>query len=106
MRSSMPQVTLWLLPAVNQSLVHSDAATIGRCNPDRISPLPLMNDTGLDDTGADKAGAMLQEEMDDLGPVRMKEVFDAQGAITNIIQEMEVKGEIIISGRRGEEIIT
>ena len=44
--------------------------------------------------------------MDDLGSVRMKEVFDAQGAITTIIQEMEVKGEIIISGRRGEEIIT
>jgi len=53
-----------------------------------------------------RAGTMLQEEIDDLGPVRMKEVFDAQGAITHIIQEMEAKGEIIISGRRGEEIIT
>jgi flagellar motor switch protein FliG len=55
---------------------------------------------------SERAGAMLQEEMEDLGPVRMKEVSDAQGAITNIIQEMEAKGEIIISGRRGEEIIT
>ncbi|CAB1083523.1 Flagellar motor switch protein FliG [Olavius algarvensis Delta 1 endosymbiont] len=55
---------------------------------------------------SERAGAMLQEEIDDLGPVRMKEVSDAQGAITNIIQEMEAKGEIIISGRRGEEIIT
>jgi len=55
---------------------------------------------------SERAGAMLQEEIDDLGPVRMKEVADAQGAITNIIQEMEAKGEIIISGRRGEEIIT
>ena len=55
---------------------------------------------------SERAGLMLQEEMDDLGPVRMKEVSDAQGAITNIIQEMEAKGEIIISGRRGEEIIT
>ena len=53
-----------------------------------------------------RAGTMLQEEIDDLGPVRMKEVFDAQAAITHIIQEMEAKGEIIISGRRGEEIIT
>jgi flagellar motor switch protein FliG len=52
-----------------------------------------------------RAGAMLQEEMEDLGPVRMNEVSDAQMAITNIIQEMEAKGEIIISGRRGEEII-
>ena len=54
---------------------------------------------------SERAGTMLQEEMDDLGPVRMKEVSDAQGTITNIIQEMEAKGEIIISGRRGEEII-
>jgi len=47
----------------------------------------------------------LQEEIDDLGPVRMTEIADAQQAITGIIQEMEAKGEIIISGRRGEEII-
>ena len=55
---------------------------------------------------SERAGAMLQEEMEDLGPVRMKEVTDAQSGITSIIQEMEAKGEIIISGRRGEEIIT
>jgi flagellar motor switch protein FliG len=54
---------------------------------------------------SERAGAMLQEEIEDLGPVRMNEVSDAQMAITSIIQEMEAKGEIIISGRRGEEII-
>ncbi len=54
---------------------------------------------------SERAGEMLREEMEDLGPVRMKEVSDAQQNITNIIQEMEAKGEIIISGRRGEEII-
>jgi flagellar motor switch protein FliG len=53
-----------------------------------------------------RAADMLQEEMEDLGPVRMKEVSDSQQSITNIIQEMEAKGEVIISGRRGEEIIT
>ena len=55
---------------------------------------------------SERAGAMLQEEIEDLGPVRMTEVANSQQAITSIIQEMEVKGEIIISGRRGEEIIT
>jgi flagellar motor switch protein FliG len=54
---------------------------------------------------SERAGEMLKEEMEDLGPVRMKEVSDAQGNITGIIQEMEAKGEIIISGRRGEEVI-
>jgi flagellar motor switch protein FliG len=52
-----------------------------------------------------RAGEMLREEMEALGPVRMKEVADAQQNITNIIQEMESKGEIIIGGRRGEEIV-
>ncbi len=52
-----------------------------------------------------RAGEMLKEEIDDMGPVRMKEVEDAQQNITNFIQEMETKGELIIAGRRGEEII-
>ena len=54
---------------------------------------------------SERAGLVLQEEMEDLGPVRMKEGSDVQQAITAIIQEMEAKGEIIISGRRGEDII-
>ncbi|MEJ2729228.1 MAG: flagellar motor switch protein FliG [Deltaproteobacteria bacterium] len=52
-----------------------------------------------------RAGEMLQEEIEDMGPVRMKEVEDAQQNITNIIQEMETKGELIIAGRRGDTII-
>jgi len=54
---------------------------------------------------SERAGEMLNEEMEDMGPVRMQEVLNAQHNITKIIQEMEARGEIIISGRRGEEII-
>ena len=54
---------------------------------------------------SERAGEMLKEEIEDMGPVRMKEVEDSQQNITNIIQEMETKGELIIAGRRGEEII-
>ncbi len=54
---------------------------------------------------SDRAGEMLKEEIEDMGPVRMKEVTDAQQKITNIIQEMEIKGELIIAGRRGDDII-
>jgi flagellar motor switch protein FliG len=54
---------------------------------------------------SERAGTILREEMEVLGPVRMNEVSDAQMTITSIIQEIEAKGEIIISGRRGEEII-
>jgi flagellar motor switch protein FliG len=52
-----------------------------------------------------RAGEMLKEEIEDMGPVRMKEVEDAQQNITNIIQDMETKGELIIAGRRGDTII-
>ncbi len=52
-----------------------------------------------------RAGDMLREEIDNLGPVRMKDVTDAQQKITMIVQEMEAKGEVIISGRRGDEFV-
>ncbi len=54
---------------------------------------------------SERAGEMLKEEIEDMGPVRMKEVTDAQQNITNIIQEMETKGELIIAGRRGDDIV-
>ncbi|MCU0559511.1 MAG: flagellar motor switch protein FliG [Desulfobacterales bacterium] len=54
---------------------------------------------------SERAAEMLREEMDTLGPVRMKEVTDAQQAITAIIQEMDAKGELMIGGRRGELMV-
>ncbi len=54
---------------------------------------------------SERAGEMLQEEIEDMGPVRMKEVTDSQQNITHIIQEMETKGELIIAGRRGDDIV-
>lgn len=54
---------------------------------------------------SERAVEMLKEEMEDMGPLRMKEVSDAQQRITSLIQEMEVKGEVIISGRRGDDDI-
>jgi flagellar motor switch protein FliG len=54
---------------------------------------------------SERAAEMLREEMDTLGPVRMKEVSDAQQAINGIVQEMEAKGDLIIGGRRGEQMV-
>ncbi|MEA3436146.1 MAG: flagellar motor switch protein FliG [Thermodesulfobacteriota bacterium] len=53
-----------------------------------------------------RAGEMLKEEIDNLGAVRMKEVSDVQQRITAMIQDMEVKGELIISGRRGDDMVS
>ena len=75
-----------------------ELATALKAAPDEVKDKVFRN-------MSERAGAMLREEIEDLGPVRMTEVADAQQAITGIIQEMEAKGEVIISGRRGEEII-
>ena len=55
---------------------------------------------------SERASDMLKEEVEDMGPVRIKEVEDAQQTITRIIQDMEEKGELIISGRGGEEFVS
>jgi flagellar motor switch protein FliG len=54
---------------------------------------------------SEKAREMLMEEIDLLGPVRMKDVEDAQQMIIKIVQEMEAKKELMICGRGGEEIV-
>jgi len=54
---------------------------------------------------SERAGEMLKEEIEVMGAVRMKDVEDAQGIITRAIQEMEEQGELVIAGRRGEELI-
>jgi flagellar motor switch protein FliG len=54
---------------------------------------------------SDRAVEILKEEIEVSGAVRMKDVMDAQQKITRIIQDMERKGELIISGRGGEEFV-
>ncbi len=54
---------------------------------------------------SERAGEMLREEIEVMGAVRMKDVEDAQSIITRAIQEMEEQGELVIAGRRGEELI-
>lgn len=54
---------------------------------------------------SERAAEMIREEMEALGAVRMRDVEEAQAAITRIVQEMEEKGEVVISGRRGEQFV-
>ncbi len=48
---------------------------------------------------------MIKEEMEFMGPVRVKDVEEAQQKIVNIIRKLEDSGEIIISRGGGDEII-
>lgn len=52
-----------------------------------------------------RLSAMIKEDMDYMGPVRMKDVEDAQQKIVNIIRKLEDSGEIIISRGGGDELI-
>ena len=52
-----------------------------------------------------RLATMIKEDMDFMGPVRMKDVEEAQQKIVNIIRKLEDAGEIIISRGGGDEII-
>ena len=52
-----------------------------------------------------RLAAMIKEDMDFMGPVRMKDVEDAEQKIVNIIRKLEDAGEIIVSRGGGDEIV-
>lgn len=52
-----------------------------------------------------RAGEMIREDMEFMGPIRLKDVEEVQQRIVDVIRRLEEDGEIIISGRGGEEDI-
>ena len=52
-----------------------------------------------------RLGVMIKEDMEFMGPVRMKDVEEAQQKIVNIIRKLEDSGEIVISRGGGDEIV-
>lgn len=52
-----------------------------------------------------RLAAMIKEDMEFMGPVRLKDVEEAQQKIVNIIRKLEDSGEIIIARGGGDEII-
>ncbi|MGN0318968.1 MAG: flagellar motor switch protein FliG [Lachnospira sp.] len=52
-----------------------------------------------------RLAAMIKEDMEYMGPVRMKDVEEAQQKIVNIIRKLEDSAEIVIARGGGDEII-
>jgi len=52
-----------------------------------------------------RAAEMLREEIEYMGPVRIRDVEEAQQKIVNVIRRLEESGEIIVSRGKGDEII-
>jgi len=43
---------------------------------------------------------MLRQEIEYLGPVRLRDVEDAQGKIVRIVRALEEAGEIVVLGKQ------
>ncbi|MBD5465834.1 MAG: flagellar motor switch protein FliG [Lachnospiraceae bacterium] len=52
-----------------------------------------------------RLATMIKEDMEFMGPVRMKDVEESQQKIVNIIRKLEDSGEIVISRGGGDEIV-
>ena len=52
-----------------------------------------------------RLATMIKEDMEFMGPIRMKDVEEAQQKIVNIIRKLEDSAEIIISRGGGDEIV-
>jgi flagellar motor switch protein FliG len=50
-----------------------------------------------------RAAKMLADDMGALGPVRLRDVDEAQGQLVNLAKDLAAKGEIMISKSRGDE---
>ena len=53
-----------------------------------------------------RAAALLREDMDFMGPVRLKDVEEAQQKIVNIIRKLEEEGEIVVARAGEDELVT
>jgi flagellar motor switch protein FliG len=52
-----------------------------------------------------RAADMLKEEIEYMGPVKIRDVEEAQQKVVNIIRQLEDKGEIVVSRGKGDEMI-
>jgi flagellar motor switch protein FliG len=50
-----------------------------------------------------RAAKMLVDDMQAMGPVRLRDVDEAQAMLVNIAKDLAAKGEIMISKGRGDE---
>ncbi len=54
---------------------------------------------------SERAAKLIEEELEFMGPVRLKDVEESKMKIVDIVRTLEEDGEIVISGRGGEEEI-
>ena len=52
---------------------------------------------------SERAGKILKEDMEAMGPVRLKDVDEAQMAMVNVAKDLAAKGEIMLAGNKSDD---
>ncbi len=52
---------------------------------------------------SERAGKILKEDMEAMGPVRLRDVDESQSAMVNAAKDLAAKGEILIADSKGED---
>ena len=52
---------------------------------------------------SERAGKILREDMEDMGPVRLRDVDEAQMYMVTLAKELAGKNEIVIADTKGED---
>ena len=50
-----------------------------------------------------RAGKMLRDDLEVMGPVRLKDVDDSQTEMVNLAKDLAAKGEIVIAKNGGDD---
>ena len=54
---------------------------------------------------SERAGKMLKEDMENMGPVRLRDVEEAQMALVNTAKELAAQGEIFLADSKDDELV-
>ena len=54
---------------------------------------------------SEKAAAMLKEDMEFIGPIRLKDALECQQFIVNVVLRLEEKGEIVIERTKDDVMV-
>ena len=52
---------------------------------------------------SERAGKIMREDMEALGPVRLRDVDEAQGALVSVAKDLADRGEIVVADSKGED---
>lgn len=82
-------------------LQNVDTATVGKALKTASEELKQKVFKNL----SERAGEMLQEDIEIMGPIRLREVEEAQLSMVKTAKRLEAEGKIVLSGRGKEDIL-